>query len=110
LSFEEYLSTYINTHEHLPTSTISVKQKLNEIFSESFDYSERDFKLLNGRSIYISYFSALISQPQLEKSVIQPLLEYEDHIQSAEQLGSILTVTKYEVVKDWKMAIDSILD
>ncbi|MBU9721432.1 MULTISPECIES: spore germination protein [Bacillaceae] len=110
LSFEEYLSTHTNIHDHLPRSTISVKQKCNEIFSESFDFSERDFHLLTGRSVYICYFSALISQPQLEESVIKPLLQHVDYINNTEHLGSILTVTKYEFVTDWKMAVESILD
>ena len=110
LSFEDYLTSFVDIKDRPPKSTSLVKEKLNEVFSDSMDFSERDFHLLSGKSTYICYFSALISRQQLESSVIKPLLQHRDKIYSADDLGSILTVAKYETVTNWKMAIDNILD
>ncbi|MBU9714866.1 spore germination protein [Evansella tamaricis] len=110
LSFESYLKTFVDIDSEPPKESITVKQKLNQIFSNSFDFSERSFHLPNNRPVYICYFSALISQPQLEESVIKPLLHHFDHVTTSENLGSIITVTKYERVTDWNMAVQSVLD
>lgn len=109
LSFVNHLSKYVDVYAALPTSTITVKNQMNAIFTENYDYTERNFHLKNSRSVYISYFSGLIKQDLLEQSVIKPLLEAE-FIPTAQELGTIISVTHYESVKTWKDAVAGVLE
>ncbi|MCD8509288.1 MAG: spore germination protein [Bacillus sp. (in: Bacteria)] len=103
------MSKYVDVYAALPTSTITVKNQMNAIFTENYDYTERNFHLKNSRSVYISYFSGLIKQDLLEQSVIKPLLEAE-FIPTAQELGTIISVTHYESVKTWKDAVAGVLE
>ncbi|MDQ0255732.1 hypothetical protein J2S74_003114 [Evansella vedderi] len=110
LSFENYLATVVDIHAELPKSTVTVKEQMDIIFSDTSDFTERKFHLKSGRSVYICYFSALISQPQLEASVIKPLIQNDVNFRDADDLGNILSVTKYEQTVNWKGTVENILD
>ncbi|ADU30478.1 spore germination protein [Evansella cellulosilytica] len=110
LSFDHYISSYVNKDAALPVSSIVVKQQFNEIFKDSVDFSERDFQLETGRSVYICYIAGLINNDQLEETVIKPLLMNAQNLSNVHDLGNVFTVTKYKTATSWKEAIDNILE
>ncbi|MFA9560541.1 spore germination protein [Evansella sp. AB-rgal1] len=109
LSFDEYLASIVNPEERLPVNIEILKGLMQSIFSESYDFAERLFKLPNGQKAYLCYLSGLINKTDLEDNVLKTLLKREKDIYVSDDFGSILTITNYKNSTIWKEVIDQIL-
>lgn len=112
LSYDEYLSGIYDINAPLPADLDQAKQLFKTAFSNSFDFTEREFTLSCGKEVYLCFINAMISENKLEYSVIEPLLKNSGRIklQKAADFGSILTIAEFEKADSWKTTVRNLLD
>ncbi|MDG5788455.1 spore germination protein [Evansella sp. AB-P1] len=109
LSFDDYLTTVINVYESIPSSVSLLKPKMEAIFSDSYDFSERNFSLPSGQKSYLCYLSGLINEELLDDNVIKPLLHREENIEVSDDFENILTLKSFQPVTTWENTVELIL-
>ncbi|SDZ58287.1 spore germination protein KA/spore germination protein [Evansella caseinilytica] len=111
LSCANYLRSYIAVDEKPPTEIHEVKQHITAIFSNSFDFAKRTFRMRDGCGVFLCFISGISSENDLEEQVIKPLLKQD--IRSGDvinQPGTYISVSKFSKPQNWQHLIDAILD
>ncbi|MCY6959866.1 spore germination protein [Clostridium brassicae] len=113
----------VNQIEPIPESMIQIKEKLNQVFSDTNDFITREITLCNkfNTTILVIYIDGMVNIELLDENILKPLMNEKVDSYFQQEFTSkdsninilkknVLTCSQIEEIKDFKQIINKILE